>query len=189
MFQASASRKFEHQLSTYLLRCLIFGGTHIRHCWWRNELVSPTTGTTLCVTTMIDVDLMSLRRHGHVISSYHWPHLLHWPCLPSRWAGGAVASNRSKLDLISTTSPFVESGGGRFSTPWSPTVDLKSALQRSWSIDESCLRVCWGSSFEFFHIFQKTLWGTRLPSPLPTTLRRDFEEMSSHDPGHTLRQD
>ena len=41
------------------------------------NFVSPTTGTTLCVTTMIDVDLMSLRRHGHVISSCHWQHLLH----------------------------------------------------------------------------------------------------------------
>ena len=106
-------------------------GTHIRHRWWRNELVSPTTGTTLCVTTMIDVDLMSLRRHWHLISSYHCRHLLHLLCLRNRWSGGAVTSNRSKLDPISTTSPFVESGGWRFSTPWSPTVDLKSSLQSS----------------------------------------------------------
>jgi hypothetical protein len=46
--------------------------------------LSAPWGTTLRVTTMIDVDLMSLRRRGHVISLYHEQHLLHLLYLPTR---------------------------------------------------------------------------------------------------------
>ncbi len=46
--------------------------------------LSAPWGTTLRVTTMIDVDLMSLRRRGHVISLYLGRHLLHLLYLPNR---------------------------------------------------------------------------------------------------------
>ena len=80
---------------------------------WTCRMWTSSASRELCDRWYPYLSLRSQRR----ISSHLGLHLLHWLCVQIRWSREVVASNRSKLDLISSISPFVESGDWRISAP------------------------------------------------------------------------
>jgi hypothetical protein len=142
--------------------------------WWsQNELP---------VNTVIDEDILEHLRHYIIYSSCQGLHNSHQRFLQIRWAHEAVASTSSEFDHVSTMSPYVESGGLSISTSRSPTFDLKSVLQSSWSIDFERHWEFSGSWAEIFHIFEETMMRTLTLSSPSTPQMRAFLNILSHEP-------
>ena len=131
---------------------------------------------------VIDMKLWHPTLTHKIHSLCHGLHRLHWLFFEIHRSDGAMASITSKIDHISTVSPFVECCDLTISAAWAPTIDLKSVLHCSWSIDYECLGPFSGSRLEIRHIFQKTSWRARFSVLFLTTLRKAFRQISSHDP-------
>ena len=109
------------------------------------------------------------------LSSWQCLILTSWASLPSfivfRHSSISRSYSLHKLQIrpFFHCLPFVECFATEISTAWPHTVTLKSALQRSWSIDCKCHWSFVGSSLQFGHFFPKTRPGEKSMTPLRTT--------------------